>query len=383
MDKAIALHTLHSGANVRSRRSPRGLLDVIAAHPHRLPRMTTRRSSIAGLASLELVLIPNSASAQGITTTAVTPAVRGRPMMFEDFATMPAVSDPQLSPDGSRVLYAVRTTDIAANKRTTRTFVVGADGGTPRQIPDTGTAAREARWSPDGKWIVYASGDQLWIADANGGGKRQLTTLNGGASGPMWAPMSDRIAFTSAVYPDCKDDACNVGRAKERAESKVKAHVADQLLYRHWTAWDEGTRSHLYVVPVTGGAPTDLTADARYDVPPAPFGGSEGYAWSPDGREIAYSAKDQGRADAWSTDVNLYVVPADGSAPAVVITAANRGDALAPLFGDIAYISVGNEVGVYLTTANAWPAYTAFYNDAVAYIHAKAPAMRVGVTTIL
>jgi hypothetical protein len=57
-------------------------------------------------------------------------------------------------------------------------------------------------------------------------------------------------------------------------------------------------------------------------------------------------------------------------------------DALTPLFGDIAYISIGNEVGVYLTTANVWPAYTAFYNNAVAYIHSKAPAMRVGVTTI-
>ncbi|GAC1658267.1 MAG: hypothetical protein NVS4B3_25520 [Gemmatimonadaceae bacterium] len=57
-------------------------------------------------------------------------------------------------------------------------------------------------------------------------------------------------------------------------------------------------------------------------------------------------------------------------------------DSLAPLFGDVAYISVGNEVGVYLTTANAWPAYTAFYSDAVAYVHAKAPAMRVGATTI-
>jgi dipeptidyl aminopeptidase/acylaminoacyl peptidase len=290
--------------------------------------MSSRRSSLAALVSLALLSLPGTACAQRATqrvTPAATPAVQGRPITFEDFATMPGVSDPQLSPDGSRVMYAVRTTDIQANKRTTRTFVAGVDGGAPRQFPDTTTLATEARWSPDGKWIAYTSGGQLWVAEASGGAKRQLTTLNGGASGPVWAPTSDRIAFTSAVYPDCKDDACDVGREKDVTSSKVKAHIADHLLYRHWTAWDDGTRSHLYVVPLNGGGTTDLTAGARYDVPPPPFGGSEAYAWSPDGREIAYSAKDQGRSDAWSTDINLYVVPADGSAPASVITAANLG----------------------------------------------------------
>jgi dipeptidyl aminopeptidase/acylaminoacyl peptidase len=295
--------------------------------------MSSRRSSLAVL--VLLALIPGSACAQRSTTRvapAATPSVQGRPITFEDFATMPVVSDPQLSPDGSQVAYAVRTTDIQANKRTTRTFIAGVAGGAPRQFPDTGTPVTEARWSPDGKSIAYIGGGQLWVADASGGARRQLTTLNGGASGPVWAPTSDRIAFTSGVYPDCKDDACNVGREKERTDSKVKAHVADQLLYRHWTAWDEGTRSHLYVVRSSGGATIDLTAGARYDVPPPPFGGSEAYAWAPDGREIAYSAKDQGRTDAWSTDINLYVVTADGSSAASVITAANTGADQNPVY---------------------------------------------------
>jgi dipeptidyl aminopeptidase/acylaminoacyl peptidase len=290
--------------------------------------MRSRRSSLATIAAIAVVMLPASACAQRTTTRSTTPApavVQGRSITFEDFATMPGVSDPQLSPDGAQLAYAVRTTDIQANRRTTRTYILSSSGGTPRPFPDAATPATEARWSPDGKWIAYTSGGQLWVADATGGSKRQLTTLNGGASGPVWAPTSDRIAFTSGVYPDCKDDACNVGREKERTDSKVKAHIADQLLYRHWTVWDEGTRSHLYVVPAAGGPSLDLTAGARYDVPPPPFGGSEAYAWSPDGREIAYSAKDQGRADAWTTDINLYVVPADGGGAASVITASNTG----------------------------------------------------------
>ena len=284
----------------------------------------SRLFSRAAIVPLLFVVAPACAAQQPKPNVAAAP-VSGRPITFEDFATMPGVSDPQPSPDGARLLYAVRTTDIAANKRTTRTFMVPAAGGAAKQFPDASTNVTEARWSPDGKWVAFIKGGQLWVSDASGAGQRQLTTINGGASGPVWSPASDRLAFTTAVYTDCKDDACNVGKAKEADTNKVKAHIANSLLYRHWTAYGDGTRSHLYVVPVSGGAPVDLTAGAQYDVPPPPFGGSEAYAWSPDGREIAYTAKDQRQADAWTTDLNLYIVPADGRGTADVITAANKG----------------------------------------------------------
>jgi dipeptidyl aminopeptidase/acylaminoacyl peptidase len=111
----------------------------------------------------------------------------------------------------------------------------------------------------------------------------------------------------------------------------VKAHIADNLLYRHWNAWTPKTRSHLFVVGAKGGAPADLTPGATYDTPPGPFGGSEGYAFSPDGREMAFTAKDQGREDAWSTDLNIYTVPVTGGA-STVITAANRGADANPVY---------------------------------------------------
>jgi len=266
-----------------------------------------------------------------------------RAMTFDDFAAVRAVSDPQLSPDGARVLYAVRTTDVQANRRTTTTFVVPFGGGPARAFPDDTTHATEARWAPNGRRVAYVAGGQLWVADADGGNRRQLTRLTGGATGPVWAPTGDRLAFVSAVYPECADDPCNAAREKAKSESTVKAHVADQLMYRHWNAWDEGTRSHLFVVGADGSAPRDLTPGARYDVPPGPFGGSEGYAWSPDGRELAYSAKDQGRAEAWTTDVNLYVVPAAGGA-ASVITAENKGADQNPVYSpDGRYVAYASQ----------------------------------------
>ena len=267
-----------------------------------------------------------------------------RPMTFQDFAALKAVSDPQLSPDGRTVLYAVRSTDVDANRRATTTYALplGGAAGAARAFPDDTTHAGEARWSPDGRRVAYTAGGQLWIANADGGGRKQLTALNGGASGPVWAPDGSRLAFVSAVWPECTTNECNAAKDKAKEDNKVKAHVADNLMFRHWNAWDEGTRSHLFVVAVEGDAPRDLTPGAKYDVPPAPFGGSEGYAFSPDGREIAYTAKDQGRAEAWTTDVNVYVMPVAGGPP-TVITRANTAVDQNPVYSpDGRYIAYGS-----------------------------------------
>jgi dipeptidyl aminopeptidase/acylaminoacyl peptidase len=276
---------------------------------------------------------------------AVDAAAQGRvqrPMTFQDFSAVKNVGDPQVSPDGKWVLYSVRTTDVGANKRTTVTKVArigtasqGARGEpfglAPKQFPDAMTNASEARWSPDGARVAYTANGQLWVVNASGANARQITNVNGGASGPVWAPTGDRIAFVTGVYPDCDSDACNIERARAADTGKVKAHIADNLLYRHWTEWTPATRSHLFVVAPDGTGLRDVTAGVKYDVPPGPFGGSEGYAFSPDGKELAYTAKDQGREDAWSTDLNVYTVPVTGGAP-VVITAANRGADQNPVY---------------------------------------------------
>lgn len=276
-----------------------------------------------------LVLAARSANAQ-------------RPLSYADFAALKGISDPQLSPDGTWVLYNVRTTDMDANRRTGRTYVLAVGGGTPRAWPDDSVRAAEARWSPDGKQVAFTASGQLWVASADGSNQRRLTTLSGGASGPVWAGSGDRIAFVSPVFPSCQTDSCNAERSKAQAENKVKAHIANELLYRHWTTWDEGTRSHLFVVGSDGSDLRDLTAGARYDVPPPPFGGSEGYAFSPDGRELAYTAKDAGRENAWSTNTNVYTVSVTGGSP-TVITEANKGGDQNPVFSPdghyIAYAS--------------------------------------------
>lgn len=269
-----------------------------------------------------------------------------RPITFEEFAAAKIVSDPQLSPDGQWLLYAVRSTDLTANRRTTRTWLAPVGGGAARQFPNEQTMASEARWSPDGKSVVYGSGGQLWIAPVSGGAPKQLTNLTGGASGPVWSPTGSHIAFVSAVYPDCRDDACNAAREKAKEASKVKARIADDLMFRHWNAYDEGTRSHLFVVKPDGSDLRDLVPGAKYDVPPGPFGGSEGYTFSADGRQVAFTAKDQGAQDAWSTDINLYGISVDGGEPRLA-TGANKGADQNPV------ASPDGKTGFYASQARA------------------------------
>src|SRR3954470_4193572 len=81
-----------------------------------------------------------------------------RPITFDDFAAVRAVSDPQISPDGRSVLYSVRTTDVAANRRSGKTYVAPAAGGSARVFPGDDVSASEARWSPDGRRITYVAG---------------------------------------------------------------------------------------------------------------------------------------------------------------------------------------------------------------------------------
>src|SRR5205085_10478494 len=97
------------------------------------------------------------------------------------------------------------------------------------------------------------------------------------------------IVFFLRVYPDCADDACIKQRDEERSKSKVQAKIFTRLFYRHWYAYADGKRSHLFVVPAEGGVAHDLTT-GDYETPPFSLGGPDDYDISPDSKELAYSS---------------------------------------------------------------------------------------------
>src|SRR5713226_4958188 len=237
------------------------------------------------------------------------------PITFDDMIKLHRVAESQVSPDGKWVAYTVATPDMEANRNASNIWMVPTIGGAALQLTQSWHDSSPV-WSPDGNTLAFLSsrgGDsQVYLLSMDGGEAHALTKLSTGADIVKWSPDGKTIAFTSSVYPDCKDDDCNGKRDAEKAKSKVKAHVAEQLLYRHWNEWSEGKRSHLFVVTADGGAaPRDLTPGANYDVPPDERSGPGDINFSPDGKEICFTAVTD-KMEAISTNGDLFIVPVAG-----------------------------------------------------------------------
>ncbi len=263
------------------------------------------------------------------------------PFTFEDMMKLKRVGEPEVSPDGKWVIFSVVDVSLEANTKTPHVWIVPTAGGQEREIIADQDADRP-RWAPDGKRFAFISnkegGSQIWVADFDGAdgsvtGTHKLTSIATEAGGELWSPDGKNILFPSDVYPGCDgapepEAACNAKKVKEVEQSKVKALIFDRLLYRHWNAYKEGKRTHLFVVSAEGpinahlankqnpmafqvfSVPRDLTP-GDYDSPVFSLGGQDDYAFSPDGQEICYTSNHD-KNPAASTNNDLWIVSVSG-----------------------------------------------------------------------
>jgi dipeptidyl aminopeptidase/acylaminoacyl peptidase len=271
--------------------------------------MIVHRYGLAGGLWVSLLLLSAAvaAEAQEAAKHAIT---------FDDLIAMHRVAEAQLSPDGKLLVYTVAAPDMDANRNASNLWMAPVAGGDAIQLTRTGKDS-SPQWSPDGKSIAFLSarsGDsQVYLLSMDGGEAHPVTKLSTGADFVKWSPDGKTIAFTSSVYVDCKDDECNKKSNDEKGKNKVKAHVAENLLYRHWTHWNDGPRAHLFVMPSDGhGEAKDLTAGANYDVPPDQRGDENDINFSPDSKEICFTAVTD-KVEAISTNGDLFTVPVTGS----------------------------------------------------------------------
>jgi dipeptidyl aminopeptidase/acylaminoacyl peptidase len=240
-----------------------------------------------------------------------------RPMTIDDLLAIKSVSDPQVSPDGETVVYVVSELDRATDKSNSSLWSIPSAGGEPKRLTTAPGTNIHPRFSPDGKTVAFVSSRggsaQVWLLPVDGGEARPLTKLPIDVSGPIWSPTGEKIAFTAEVFPGSTPEQ-TAAKDKEKEAAKSKVRIYDRLMIRHWNAWDEAKRSHLFVADVPGGQSRDLTPRLEVNTPPAPFGGSTDYAWSPDGKELAFTAEPVKDA-AWSTNSDIWTVGVEGGEP--------------------------------------------------------------------
>ena len=244
------------------------------------------------------------------------------------------VGDPQLSPDGRTVAYTITDVDKAVNRGTTHIYLVPVTGGEPKMLATGERSSNSPRWSPDSRRLAFVSTregtTQIWTIDVASGAQQKVTSVADGAGDPLWSPDGKLIAFTSDVYPECANAACNKLRSEQADASKVKARIADRLLYRHWTSWKEGKRSHVFVTASEGNMEARDMTPGDYDAPPFSLGGPLDYAFSPDSKEFAF-VRNTDKVEATSTNGDIFTVPVTGG-EARRITAANLANDASPQY---------------------------------------------------
>ncbi len=279
------------------------------------------------------------------------------------------LDNPTLSVDGNTVAYAVRRYDLQENSGTSALYIKDLNSGEQWEVLSGWKTIADVQFasSPFGERIYFTgtSGkhdkepSQVWALNLRDGGIYPVTDFGpddfksakktngnrnaanrtggrngdpnmdeekdtdfGGVANLKVSPMGRHIAFTVDIKLD--------GTVHDLYEDlpKAEARLIDGLMFRHWNAWHDYKYTHLHVAALgkNGRAekPVDLMKDQRVDCPVPPFGGSEQFAWSPDGKEIAYTIKD---VPNWaeSTNSDVYLIDISDPTSARNITHGMKG----------------------------------------------------------
>lgn len=252
---------------------------------------------LAAALGLVAALAPLPLSAQEVGQTR-------RPVEIDDAFRLKTPGSPRISPDGRWVAYTVTTTDPEEEERTTRLWMVAAEGGEPLPMTREGESVGDPRWSPDGRWLSFTAsrGDsaksQVWVLDRRGGEARALTDVKQGVSGYEWSPDGSRLLL-AIRDEEAKDSTWTSERTRPWVVDRLQIK-RDRVGYLSDTR-----RTHLYTFDVTSRELRQLT-DGRWDEAQA--------SWSPDGRWVVFSSNRTDDPDA-NSDTNLWRVPADPGQP--------------------------------------------------------------------
>ncbi|MFN8513821.1 MAG: S9 family peptidase [Chloroflexia bacterium] len=194
-----------------------------------------------------------------------------------------AAGDPQLSPDGERVLYSLGQVERGKLRGTSQIWICNRDGSGARQLTWNGERNGGGRWSPDGAQIAFVSdrsggkgkekGAALCILSLGGGEAREITRHRNGIGDLAWSPDGTQIAYSTSFDPE------NPNEEEWPADKAVKVRVTRRIDYKQDNrGYLHDTRSQIFVVDVASVERRKITGEAAdYNFP----------QWSPDGKTIA------------------------------------------------------------------------------------------------
>lgn len=228
------------------------------------------------------------------------------------------LSDPQVSPDGKKLLYGVSYNSIEENRSCRNLYISNLDGSDAHLATSSGKSISNARWSADGKKVAYLMGGQIYIAKVRKDGTlekgKKVSDIAAGIGEFKLSPDQSQVIFLSTVE----------GRVKTPGQiypdlPKAEAYETETMMYRHWDHWVEEI-PHSFVgtfdwdkglgnfFDILGSEGAEDGGVSPYELPTEPFGGLEELCWSSDGTRIAYSCrKKDGKDYAFSTDTEIYL----------------------------------------------------------------------------
>jgi dipeptidyl aminopeptidase/acylaminoacyl peptidase len=285
------------------------------------------------------------ASCLAIALAAALPAAaQVKTLDVRDLANFERVSAPALTQDGRKLAFAVRATDFDANKGVTSIYMedlFARDAAPPVRFSPEGMNVNSPAFSPDGKTLYFLSAKsgsmQLWTQPVAGGEAVRISDYPVDVNAYKVSPDGGRVLVSMDVFADCKDLACSKQRLDETGARKASGMIFDRTFIRHWDTWADQRRSQLFVAAIAAdgkleAAPVLVTRGIDGDVPSKPFGDAEEFNWSPDGKSIAFNAREAGQSESWSTNFDVFVAPADGSAAPRNLTRSNPAWDAAPVY---------------------------------------------------
>ena len=224
-------------------------------------------------------------------------------MTPETLWSMHRVGSYTVSPDGGTVAYTVTTPDIAANRNVSSILTISIDGTGRKVLSEGDKSESEPAFIEGGKRIAFILEGNVWSMEADGSDRRQMTQT-GDIEGFRFSPDETKVILVRQV------DANPSVQPQEEDLPLATGLVADDLNYKHWDQYVR-TIPHIFVADVYGHSISqgkDILEGEPYECPMLPFGGTEQFCWSPDGKSIAYtSRKKTGVQYATSTDSDIYI----------------------------------------------------------------------------